>query len=232
MKKALIILHQKRSIPGDIGNKLKLRGFNLDIIKPSLGDSLPPNLKEYDLVVVLGGPISANDNYQYIKDEIDWIKVVLESNKPFLGICLGAQILAKHLGCKIEKNDNSISEIGFYNIHPTDLGQKIFKKNNLFFQFHDEGFELPPNSDLLATGDRFKNQAFKYKNCYGFQFHPEVNFYLHLRWLFFILIYNPKKLFVKGAQNILIQLFFRFRYNKTISLWLDDFLDNYLLKNN
>ena len=104
-------------------------------------------------------------------------------------------------------------------------------KNNLFFQFHDEGFEIPPNSDLLATGDRFKNQAFKYKNCYGFQFHPEVNFYLHLRWLFFILIYNPKKLFVKGAQNILIQLFFRFRYNKTISLWLDDFLDNYLLKN-
>ena len=71
------------------------------------------------------------------------------------------------------------------------------------------GFNLPKDSILLATGDRFNNQAFKYNNCYALQFHPEVNFLLHLRWLFFVLLTNPKKLMLKGSQNIFYQLLLR-----------------------
>ena len=77
----------------------------------------------------------------------------------------------------------------------------------MFYQFHDEGFELPNDSKLLAKGKRFECQAFKYNNCYAFQFHPEVNLYLHLRWLFFVLLYKPRKFFIPGAQNILHQLY-------------------------
>ena len=114
MKKALIILHQKRSIPGDIGKKLIKRGYELDIKRPCVGCKLPNKLDDYSLVVILGGPISVNDNMDYINYEIEWIDVVLKSEKPFLGICLGAQILTKYLGYKVEKNSSHLSEIGFF----------------------------------------------------------------------------------------------------------------------
>ena len=148
----------------------------MDIRRPCCGESLPVNLDNHALVVILGGPISVNDDCEYKDYEIDWLKVVLESGKPFLGICLGAQMLAKHLGCKIEKNESKLAEIGFFPIEPTELGHKLFKDQKMFYQFHDEGFELPSDSKLLATGKSFKHQAFQYKNCYAFQFHPEVNF--------------------------------------------------------
>ena len=230
MKTALFILHQQTSEAGDIANKLKIRGFNFEIRRPSLGDSLPTNLNNYSAIVVFGGPMSANDNDEFMKKEIDWIGQVLQSEVPFLGICLGAQILVKYLGCKVEKNPNEISEIGFYKIQPTENGIKMFQSQDVFYQFHTEGFELPSGCELLAKGDIFTNQAFKYKNCYGLQFHPEVNIYLHLKWLFLVLIKKPHILFKKGAQNIFYQLWLRIKYNNSISRWLDDFLDNYLLK--
>ena len=230
MKTALFILHQKTSEAGDIANKLKIRGFNFEIRRPSLGDSLPTNLNNYSAIVVFGGPMSANDNDEFMKKEIDWIGQVLQSEVPFLGICLGAQILVKYLGCKVEKNPNELSEIGFYKIQPTENGIKLFQSQDVFYQFHTEGFELPSGCELLAKGDIFSNQAFKYKNCYGLQFHPEVNVYLHLKWLFLVLIKKPHILFKKGAQNIFYQLWLRIKYNNSISKWLDDFLDNYFLK--
>ena len=230
MKTALFILHQQTSEAGDIANKLKIRGFNFEIRRPSLGDSLPTNLNNYSAIVVFGGPMSANDNDEFMKKEIDWIGQVLQSEVPFLGICLGAQILVKYLGCKVEKNPNEISEIGFYKIQPTENGIKMFQSQDVFYQFHTEGFELPSGCELLAKGDIFTNQAFRYKNCYGLQFHPEVNIYLHLKWLFLVLIKKPHILFKNGAQNIFYQLWLRIKYNNSISRWLDDFLDNYLLK--
>jgi len=230
MKTALFILHQKTSEAGNIANKLKIRGFNFEIRRPSLGDSLPTNLNNYSAIVVFGGPMSANDNDEFMKKEIDWIGQVLQSEVPFLGICLGAQILVKYLGCKVEKNLNEFSEIGFYKIQPTENGIKMFQSQDVFYQFHTEGFELPSGCELLAKGDIFTNQAFKYKNCYGLQFHPEVNIYLHLKWLFLVLIKKPHILFKNGAQNIFYQLWLRIKYNNSISKWLDYFLDNYLLK--
>ena len=230
MKTALFILHQQTSEAGDIANKLKIRGFNFEISRPSLGDSLPTNLNNYSAIVVFGGPMSANDNNEFMNKEIDWIGQVLQSEVPFLGICLGAQILVKYLGCKVEKNPNEISEIGFYKIQPTENGIKMFQSQDVFYQFHTEGFELPSGCELLAKGDIFTNQAFRYKNCYGLQFHPEVNIYLHLKWLFLVLIKKPHILFKNGAQNIFYQLWLRIKYNNSISRWLDDFLDNYLLK--
>ena len=230
MKTALFILHQQTSEAGDIANKLKIRGFNFEIRRPSLGDSLPTNLNNYSAIVVFGGPMSANDNEEFMKKEIDWIGLVLQSEVPFLGICLGAQILVKYLGCKVEKNPNELSEIGFYKIQPTENGIKMFQSQDVFYQFHTEGFELPSGCELLAKGDIFTNQAFRYKNCYGLQFHPEVNIYLHLKWLFLVLIKKPHILFKNGAQNIFYQLWLRIKYNSSISRWLDNFLDNYLLK--
>ncbi len=231
MKKALLILHQKRSQSGDIGKKLKERGFILDIRKPCQGDILPENLDNHDLVIIFGGPMSVNDlDCKFIKYEMDWLKVAVNSGKPFLGICLGAQMLAKHLGGEVKKIDCKSSEIGFFEILPTDSGEQIFDNQKFFFQWHNEGFNLPKNSTLLASGKKFKVQAFQHKNCYAVQFHPEVNLKLHLTWLYYVIFTNPRKLFVKGSQNIIYQLFLRIKYNKRISKWLDLFLDRYFLK--
>ena len=230
MKKALLILHQKKSTAGDIEIKLKKRGFEIEFIIPPIGHELPNNLDNYSLVVVFGGPMSANDNDDYLIREINFMKLVIESNIPYLGICLGAQLLAKYLGSPIIENQNKLSEIGFYKIIPSHDGKNLFKNQNYFYQFHNEGFSIPKNCVSLAFGDKFKFQAFKYKKCYAFQFHPEVNFRMHLRWLLIILFNKPRILFTKEAQNIFYQIFLRFKYNKPISNWLDYFLDNYLLE--
>lgn len=230
MKKALLILHQKKSVCGDIGIKLRKRGFELHYCRPPIGDELPKSLNIYSLIVIFGGPMSANDKDEFILKEINFIKLVVESNIPYLGICLGAQFLAKYLGSPIFANDKNLSEIGFYKIIPTNQGRKVFMNQTFFYQFHTEGFNIPNNCINLAYGNKFKYQAFKYKKCYALQFHPEVNFTMHIRWLALILFKKPKVLFTNGAQNIFYQLFLRFKYNKSISNWLDYFLDNYLLK--
>tara|TARA_Y100000588_G_scaffold272799_1_gene288612 strand:- start:1266 stop:1964 length:699 start_codon:yes stop_codon:yes gene_type:complete len=229
VKKVLYVLHQKTSVSGDIGNKFKERGYLEETIRPPLGDKLPEDLSIYSAIVIFGGPMSVNDDDKFIKDEIKWMKKVIQSKIPFLGICLGAQILAKYLGCDVVKNENDLAEIGFYEIKPVGEGDNIFKNQNVFYQFHTEGFELPEGCQLLARGEIFKNQAFRYENCYALQFHPEVNLFVHLRWLFLILIKKPKVLFLKGSQNLFYQLYLRFKYNKSVSIWLDSFFDNYLL---
>ena len=225
-KKALLIVHQKRSSVGDVGMKLKQRNYTLDIRRPALGDELPSNMNEHDLAVIYGGPMSCNDNANYIKYEIEWINEALKLNKPFLGICLGAQMLAKNLGAKVTPAYDKSCEIGFFDIHPNDTGAKIFKNQKTFFQWHSEGFDLPNGSKLLAKGNKFPNQAFCYKNAYGIQFHPEVNFKMHLMWLYFA-SYRLKEV---GAQSRKHQLTQRLKYGKKINMWLDNFLDNYLLK--
>ena len=230
MKKALLILHQKRSVAGDVGIKLKKRGYELEFCRPPLGQDLPTNLDTYSLVVIFGGPMSVNDKYDYVLKEINFMKLIIESNTPYLGICLGAQFLAKYLGSPINKNEKKLSEIGFYKVNPSVEGENLFRNQKMFYQFHTEGFITPANCTNLAYGDKFKFQAFKYKKCYAFQFHPEVDFRMHLRWLFFVLLKKPLILFRNGAQNIFYQFFLRIKYNKSMSNWLDYFLDNYLLK--
>ena len=230
MKKALLILHQKRSVAGDVGIKLKKRGYELEFCRPPLGDSLPNELNLFSLVVIFGGPMSANDEDEFIKKEINFMKLIIDSGVPYLGICLGAQFLAKYLGSDIKKNFFNLAEIGFYPLKPTKAGEKIFKNLKIFYQFHTEGFDVPSCCKILAYGDRFKHQAFQFGNCYALQFHPEVNFLMHIRWLYFVLLKKPMILFRNGSQNILYQLFLRLKYNRSMSNWLDNFLDNYLLK--
>ena len=164
MKKVLFILHQKTSVSGDVGKKFKQRGFVAEIVRPPLGDILPNNLSKYSAVVIFGGPMSVNDDEEFIKNEIKWMKNVIDSKIPFLGICLGAQILAKYLGCEVVKNKNDLAEIGFFEIKPVGEGNQIFKNQNIFYQFHTEGFELPTTCQLLAKGDIFKNPSHALSN--------------------------------------------------------------------
>ena len=91
----------------------------LDIRRPRFGDTLPDTLAEHAGAVIFGGPQSANDDDVVVRREIDWLDVPLKESKPFLGICLGAQMLAKQLGARVYKHPDGHAEVGYYPIRPT-----------------------------------------------------------------------------------------------------------------
>ena len=96
----LIVLHQETSSPGRVGHALRQRGYPLDIRRPRFGDALPETMAGHAGAIIFGGPMSANDTDDFIRREIDWLAVPLRERKPYLGICLGAQMLAHHLGSR------------------------------------------------------------------------------------------------------------------------------------
>src|SRR4051795_5764048 len=97
----LIVLHQETSTPGRVGNALRALGYRLDIRRPRFGDPLPETMDGHAGVVIFGGPMSANDSDDYVKREIDWIGVPLREQRPFFGVCLGAQMMARHFGARV-----------------------------------------------------------------------------------------------------------------------------------
>src|SRR3954469_23141594 len=101
-KPVLIILHQEHSSPGRVGQMLTKLGYPLDIRRPRFDDPLPETMDQHSGAVIFGGPQSANDEEEFLKREIDWIGVPLRDNKPYLGICLGAQMMAKQLGAGVD----------------------------------------------------------------------------------------------------------------------------------
>ena len=88
--------------------------------------------------MIFGGPMSANDEEDWIKREIDWIGSPLKENKPFLGICLGAQLLARHLGHPVGSHPEGRVEVGYYPIHPTEEGHSVCdcRFPNRVYQWH------------------------------------------------------------------------------------------------
>src|SRR5258707_5467487 len=115
----LIVLHQESSTPGRVGNALRALGHTLDIRRPRFGDPLPETLDLHAGAVIFGGPMSANDPDDYVRQEIDWIEVPLREQRPFLGICLGAQMLARQLGAPVAPHAEGRTQISYYTIRPT-----------------------------------------------------------------------------------------------------------------
>lgn len=184
-RRVLIILHQEHSTPGRLGRLLQLQGFILDIRRPRYGDPLPQTLDEHSGTIIFGGPMSANDEDGWLRGEIDWIDVPLKEGKPLLGICLGAQMLARHLGQRVFPHPEGRVEVGYYPIEPTAAGHSLCASPfpDKVYQWHREGFDLPCGATLLARGEDFEAQAFRYGPCaYGFQFHPEVTYAMMCRW--------------------------------------------------
>lgn len=181
----LIILHQEHSSPGRLGQLLQAKGYELDIRRPRFGDSLPETLEDHAGAIVFGGPMSANDGDTWLRREIDWIAIPLKEKRPFLGICLGAQMLARHLGHRVCPHPEGRVEVGYYPIHPTEPGRRVCdcRFPDRVYQWHREGFDLPRGATLLAKGQDFEAQAFRYgPAAYGFQFHPEVTLAMMCRW--------------------------------------------------
>ena len=182
----LMVLHQEHSTPGRVGRALRTMDARLDIRRPSLDEPLPKTLSHHDGVVVFGGPMCANDECEWMKREIDWLDVPLAEEKPFLGICLGAQMLARALGARVFTYEDKRSEIGYVPIEPNAAGDRLCAEPfpRSVYQWHTDGFDLPKGAELLATGaEDFPNQAYRYgSKAVGLQFHPEVTYHMMCRW--------------------------------------------------
>src|SRR3989338_632456 len=142
-----------------------------------------PSLDSVRSVIVMGGPMNAyaEDKYPFLREENNFIKEVIKNGIPYLGICLGAQLLAKALDAKVYKGVQP--EIGWDTVDLTDeavtcrLFQGLEQRKSLkVLQWHEDTFDLPQGSVHLAYSRIVPNQAFCYKNLfYGLQFHIEVN---------------------------------------------------------
>jgi len=221
----LIVLHQEQSAPGRVGHYFKAHGIPLDIRRPLLGDPLPDTLAAHSGAVIFGGPMSVNDADEHIRTEIEWIKVPLAESKPFLGICLGAQMLACHLGAKVGFHPEGKAEVGYYPIWITPAGRSVVETwPAAVYQWHREGFELPAGAELLAEGEIFKAQAFRYgRSAYGIQFHAEVTHAMMCRWT----TRGEERLALPGAKPRNQHFADRPVYDLAIRTWLYDFLDRW-----
>ena len=221
----LIILHGPTSTPGRVGNVLRAMGHPLDIRKPVFGDSLPETLENYAGAITFGGPMSANDNDDFIKREIDWLAVPLKEDKPYLGICLGAQMLAKQLGAKVAPHPEGRAEIGYYPIRPTDAGRRLWADwPEQVYHWHREGFDLPQDCELLAEGDDFPVQAYRTGRSFGIQFHPDLTqAMLHL-WT----TRAHERMSMPGARSRDEHFTGRLIHDRSERAWLSTFLDGWL----
>jgi GMP synthase (glutamine-hydrolysing) len=140
--------------------------------------SFPPPA-EVDMLVVMGGPMSANDGakYPWLTSEMNCIEGCIRLGAPVLGICLGAQLIASVLGARVYRN--RYREIGWSRVRLTDDGKRypaFIGAPGAFrvFQWHGETFDIAAGCSLVATGNACRNQAFSYdEHVLGLQFHLE-----------------------------------------------------------
>ncbi len=157
-----------------------------------------PYSKDFDVLVMLGGPMSVNEEekYPYLTKEIEVAKEFISAGKRVFGVCLGAQLMAKALGAKVYAGAEK--EIGWYDIELTEEGMRDrlmkklavhpgagdFWKRFKVFHWHGETFDIPAGAVRVARSKIYPNQAFKHgDNAYAFQFHIEVKKDTIYEWL-------------------------------------------------
>jgi len=181
MSDVLVVQNTRIESSGYLGELLSRDGF--DITSINAKHEIIPN-KKFSLVVILGAPESANDDFPYLMEEQELIKNSVNDDIPVLGICLGSQLIAKTFGAKIYSGPKK--EIGFYNDLKISSDSTFFSGfQNPFtvFHWHGDTFDLPQGALRLASSEHYPNQAFQYKSAIGLQFHLEVNEEMVNLWL-------------------------------------------------
>ncbi len=169
---------------GTLKDFLLSDGYRIrEVLAPKQG--IPENIKNFDAIFVLGGPMSVNDDYDYLRKEKQLILNSIKLGIPILGICLGSQIIANSCGGKVYPG--SKKEIGWSYVDITAEGKNSLFKNIFdnpiqVFQWHGDTFVLPENAKVLSSSSLY-TQAFKYKTAYGIQFHLEVTESMIVDWI-------------------------------------------------
>ena len=182
MKDVLVVQNTRIEDSGILGNLLKNDGFTIRQVFAK-DEKLPQN--DASVLVILGGPESANDDLSYLRNEEQLIRDFVSKEKPVLGICLGSQLIAKAFGANVIPGEKK--EIGFYHdLIKDDSNSKLFSGfENPFtvFHWHGDTFELPKGAVRLVHSNDYENQAFQLGSAVGLQFHLEVDESMVNLWL-------------------------------------------------
>lgn len=185
LKKVNVVRHLAFEDLASFSSVLNNNDYQINYIEAADFASKPEAMHSMDvlsdeLLIILGGPISVNDAaiFPFIDEEIKFLKLRIAADKPTLGICLGAQLIASALGAKIYSGNEK--EIGWHVLNLTEAGEKSAMKylsaeHCRLLHWHGETFDLPEDAVLLASTENYKNQAFSYgDNVLALQFHPEI----------------------------------------------------------
>lgn len=225
--KVLLVVHAAGPRIDRVSQRIAERGYEVRWWHCHRGDALPGPDAGYDALVVYGGPQSANDaeSVDYLAEEIRGIERWVAAEKPFLGLCLGGQLLCRALGGHVAPHPEGRWEVGYEPIRATPAGAGLFPEELQVYHWHKEGFSVPEGCELLATGETFPNQAFRYgASAYALQFHPEVTPAIMARW-------TEKAahcLEEPGAQPAAKQFCDSQRYHAPLGAWLEGFLGRWL----
>lgn len=191
MKNALILQHARQEGAGLFeGILAERKNWRAKTIRLYEDKSLPVSPAQFDMILIMGGPMNVDQTeiYPFLKPELEFMEKGLELQVPMLGICLGAQLIAKAAGACVYRGHER--EIGWYNVQLTSHGKQDpcfceFDSDFSVFQWHEDTFNLPPRALPLVTSATYPNQAFRLGSAYGLQFHLEVTLPMIAQWFEF-----------------------------------------------
>jgi len=177
----LILKHAAIEGAGSIGDYFDGKYYEVKTLEMWKGDILPGSIDHIEAVICMGGPMNVyqESEFPFLKHEDAFIREIVKRGVPFLGVCLGAQLLAKACGSLVYRAP--VGEMGWSEVRLTPAGSADPMFKNLpqvlsVFQWHEDTFDIPDAGTLLATSRSCANQAFCIgKRAYGFQFHVEVS---------------------------------------------------------
>jgi len=226
----LVLQHLDIESPALIADVLKVAGHQLTTLHLYRGDTLPTAMAGIDGVIIMGGPGSANDPTTQMQQELEWVKAAMANGMPMLGVCLGAQVMAKAAGASIIASP--VRELGWFPIMRT--GEAAH--DPLFcsmpdalpvFQWHGETFTITDAMHLVATNPQVPAQAFRLARVqYGLQFHVEVDASVIASWI----AYGASERTALGHEGIALLHKDTARYldamrdycQRLVRVWLED----------
>lgn len=187
MKRAVVLQHDPTISLGNLAPVLIQAGYNIEIVDARTADLPAIDPTSPDVVVVLGNDhgVYEKDQRPYIASEENWLSQRLEAERPTLGVCFGAQIMASALGGEVYKGEST--QIGFRRVTPTPAGENspvAAFDGVAVAQWHGDTFTLPEGATRLAGSSDYENEAFAVGNwALAVQFHPEVTDDMFTTWL-------------------------------------------------
>lgn len=179
--KVLIVSHKTEKDIGSLDPILVERGYQITRVLSYVDAIETIDPLGHDLAIFTGGPMGVyqEDMFPYLTQELEYLKTRINNDKPVLGICLGAQLIAKAMGYDVYPGKQG-KEIGWVDVTVNDAGanspvRHLDKSQTKMMQWHGDTFDLPKEATLLASSELYKNQAYSVgKNILGLQCHPEV----------------------------------------------------------
>ncbi len=184
MKSIVIFRFVGHEGPGYLGDFLDAQNIPWQLVKVDEAEPLPASILAYSGMVLMGGPMSVNDDLPWISPLLDLIREAKEYDIPVLGHCLGGQLMSKALGAEVFANP--IKEIGWGHVTVTqnDSARHWFGDIETFnaFHWHGETFNLPEGATHLLASQYCQNQAWSLAKCLAFQTHIEMNIEMVQKW--------------------------------------------------